>query len=146
MALRRSPHVSWRTIADETVLIHLKKKWIFVLNTSGGFIWHNLDGHRETNEILGLIPNTAIENETRSVAEILGDFLRDLEQAGLVESVSPQAKSSAAAETKSESVSESPSGVFALPRIVWREEMRRFGFSCAFISGESPACTSSAFE
>jgi hypothetical protein len=146
MALRRSPHVAWRTIADETVLIHLKKKWIFVLNTSGGFIWNNLDGNKEESDILALIPNIPVEDENRGVADMLGDFLNDLEQAGLVESSLPHTKETSTSETPGDCVFDWRAGVFAPPRVVWQEEMRRFGFSCAFISGESPNCTSSAYE
>ncbi len=66
MGLRRAAHVAWRRVGDETVLIHLKTKRIYVLNPSGGFFWHHLDGARATGEILdGLTEPPPRTRETR---------------------------------------------------------------------------------
>lgn len=136
MGLSRAPHVAWRRVGDETVLIHLKEKRIYVLNPSGGFFWHRLDGARDAEQILkdvsldAPLPETAPDN--------LDTFLNALSEAGLVV-LDAESREMSRAETGKES-EEYPSPVFVPPELVWEEQLRNFGMSCAFMSGASPAC------
>ena len=132
MALRRAAHVAWRRVGDETVLIHLRDKKIYVLNPSGGYFWHNLEGTRGADDILGrlslpeALPETAKNN--------LEAFLDALSSADLLdlESVPPGVEPAPAPDY--------PFPGFIPPAVVWQEELRNFGVSCVFISGQSDAC------
>jgi hypothetical protein len=120
-------------VGDETVLIHLRNKKIYVLNPSGGFFWHGLDGDRETGELLAGVPlaDALAENASERVEA----FLRDLQEADLVEAGS-------ATSDRTGSSPEFPLAAFVPPELVWQQELRNFGQSCAFISGSSAACDS----
>jgi hypothetical protein len=132
MALRRAAHVAWRRVGDETVLIHLRDKKIYVLNPSGGYFWHNLEGARGADDILGRLSlaQTLPEN-ARSNLEA---FLDALSSADLLrrESV-PEGSDPPPAP-------DYPFPGFVPPQVVWQEELRNFGVSCVFISGQSGAC------
>ena len=83
MGLRRAAHVAWRRVGDETVLIHLKTKKIHVLNPSGEFFWHSLDGSRASREIVdGLSLEQPLPGDA---AKQLDVFFDQLESADLVE-------------------------------------------------------------
>lgn len=131
MGLRRASHVAWRRVGDETVLIHLKTKKIYVLNPSGGFFWHSLDGARESREFLdGLsleepLPGDAVQQ--------LDGFLDQLKDTDLVESTDESSNGS-----KDRNGYPLPS--FAAPEMVWEEQLRNFGQSCARDPGEMPTC------
>ena len=131
MGLRRAAHVAWRRVGDETVLIHLKTKKIYVLNPSAGYFWHSLDGARGAREMLdGLeleIPGDANQR--------LDGFLEKLEGADLVEA--------AGSETTADSSTDGngyPLPSFVPPEMVWQEQLRNFGQSCARDPGEMPTC------
>lgn len=131
MGLRRAAHVAWRKVGDETVLIHLKNKQIYVLNESGGFFWHRLDGDRNLEQILTEI---GLTDDTGSLAP----FAKCLEEADLVESgqnaPGPRPLSGKALSP------EYPLASFVPPELVWQQELRNFGQSCAFVSGAGAAC------
>ena len=135
MRLRRAGHVAWRRVGDETVLIHLKKKRIYVLNPSGGFFWHQLDGSRDESALLGAL---ALETSERGdAANRVASFLEHLREADLVET-STHEKS--AASTPGVPSADYPFDQFVPPELIWQEEIRNFGASCAFVSGASGAC------
>jgi hypothetical protein len=131
MGLRRAAHVAWRRVGDETVLIHLRNKKIYVLNPSGGFFWHGLDGARGTEEFL---QNLTFQDPLPDGASgRIEAFLQDLREADLVEGEGIR-------EETPSSLPEFPLPTFAPPELVWQQELRNFGQSCAFISGASAAC------
>jgi hypothetical protein len=131
MGLRRAAHVAWRRVGDETVLIHLRNKKVYVLNPSGGFFWHWLDGARGREEFLAsLSPGDSIPENASARIDA---FLRDLLEADLVES-------EGTASQKPESLPQFPLPEFVPPELVWQQELRNFGQSCAFQSGASDAC------
>lgn len=134
MGFRRAAHVAWRRVGDETVLIHLRDKKIYVLNPSGGFFWHALDGARGTDDLLeGLSLKEPLPEEASSG---LDAFWKKLEEADLVESSG--SKEEAPSRPAEETPYPFPS--FVAPQLVWQEELRNFGQSCAFIAGSSAAC------
>lgn len=133
MRLRRAGHVAWRRVGDETVLIHLQKKRIYVLNSSGGFFWHQLDGSRDASALLA---GLALEASERSdAAERMASFLDLLREADLVEPPEGEQEAADASEAP-----EYPFDRFVPPELVWQEELRNFGASCAFVGGSSGAC------
>jgi len=131
MGLRRAAHVAWRRVGEETVLIHLRNKKIFVLNPSGGFFWHGLDGARGTEEFLKSL--TLDDPLPDGASGRLEAFLEDLREADLV-----AAEGSPDEETRS--LPEYPLQAFVPPELVWQQELRNFGQSCAFIAGSGPTC------
>ena len=131
MGLRRATHVAWRRVGDETVLIHLETKRIYVLNPSGGFFWHSLDGVRGTDELLD---STAIAELPVSAVKALDRFWEELADADLVERNQPSA-------SPSDGVTRDyPLSRFDPPELVWQEQLRNFGQSCARDSGTTPVC------
>jgi len=131
MGLRRAAHVAWRRVGDETVLIHLRNKKIFVLNPSGGFFWHGLDGARGIDEFLESLPidGPLPDGASRRIET----FLQDLREADLVDAEGPP-------DERPVSLSEFPLPTFVPPELVWQQELRNFGASCAFMSGASALC------
>ena len=126
MELRRARHVAWRRIGDETVLIHLKAKRIYVLNPSGGFFWHRLNGARGTDEILD---STAVAELPASAVSELDRFWEKLAEADLVEK-SESSDSPADGDDRAY-----PLSSFVPPALVWQEQLRNFGQSCANMPG-----------
>jgi hypothetical protein len=131
MGLRRAAHVAWRRVGDETVLIHLRNKKIYVLNPSGGFFWHGLDGSRGTEEFLaGLALGKPVPDD---VSARIDSFLRDLKESDLVDAEGAPDEQRAA-------LPEFPLQEFVPPALVWQQELRNFGLSCAFVAGSSDPC------
>jgi hypothetical protein len=129
MGLRRAAHVAWRRVGDETVLIHLRNKRIYVLNPSGGYFWHGLDGARGTAELLeGLEAPLPEDASTRIDA-----FLEELRESDLVDAEAAPTEGSTA-------LPAFPLPAFVPPELVWQQELRNFGQSCAFMSGSGPTC------
>ena len=137
MGLRRAAHIAWRRVGDETVLIHLKTKKIYVLNPSGGFFWHSLDGERASREFLdGLSLEEPLPGDA---AQQLDVFFDQLESADLVE-----------ADASSDTFPKGPTGPkggngyplpgFVPPEMVWQDQLRNFGQSCANLPAESDPC------
>jgi hypothetical protein len=134
MGLRRAAHVAWRKVGNETVLIHLKNKQIYVLNESGGFFWHSLDGDRDLGQIL-------TEIGLRDEAGSLAPFAKCLEDADLVELGEPGKNVPGPRLVPSaKRAPEYPFANFVPPELVWQQELRNFGLSCAFVSGAGAAC------
>ena len=127
MGLRRAAHVAWRRVGDETVLIHLRNKKIFVLNPSGGFFWHGLDGARGTEEFLkSLSLDHPIPEGASGKIDL---FLENLREADLVDA-------GPAPDETPASLQDFPLPTFVPPELVWQEELRNFGLSCIFLSGD----------
>lgn len=130
MGLRRGAHVAWRRVGDETVLIHLRNKKIYVLNASGGFFWHGLDGARGTEQFLSNLPLG--DPLPLGTSEQIDAFFGDLREADLVDTEGT--------EERPVSLPDFPLPGFVPPELVWEQELRNFGQSCAFISGSGPTC------
>ena len=124
MGIRRAAHVAWRRLGDETVLIHLKTKRIYVLNPSSGFFWHCLDGAHGTGEILDGLTLEAPLPE--NAAGELNRFFDELVDADLVE-----AHGSPKPGVINGNSNDYPLAHFVPPELVWQEQLRNFGQSCA---------------
>jgi hypothetical protein len=132
MGLRRAAHVAWRRVGEETVLIHLRDKKIYVLNPSGGFFWHGLDGSRETKQFLSSLSSS--DRLAEDTPERIEAFFRDLQKADLVEI------ESGARTPAPDALPDFPLPAFVPPELVWQQELRNFGASCAFVAGSSDPC------
>ncbi len=104
-----------------------------MLNPSGGFFWHGLDGERGTEQFLSNLP--VADPRADHASERIDAFLRDLQEADLVEA-------DGAPEERTVSLPDYPLPTFIPPELVWQQELRNFGQSCAFISGSGPTCDS----
>ena len=128
--------MAWRRVGDETVLIHLATKRIYVLNPSGGFFWHSLDGARESREFLdGLSLEEPLPGDA---AKQLDVFFDQLESADLVDAAHASSETSSKG---SKGGNGYPLPSFVPPEMVWQELLRNFGQSCANIGGQSDPCT-----
>lgn len=135
-ALCRAPHVAWRRIADDTVLLDLKRKHIYALNETAGYFWHALNGHRQVDELLQLIGPSAPEK----LEGQLIDFLDELMNLKLVASGPDNVGSETTLKL------EKPSTILP-PSVVWQEEMKTaIGFSCAFLPGENSVCDTGPYS
>lgn len=138
MKLRRAAHVAWRRVGDETVLIHLRKKRMYVLNPSGGFFWQTLDGAHDAEQMLSdLALDAPLPDDASDEVEAFIQRLRDAE---LVEDGS--ATRPARDEGKEPDALPFPAKTFVPPAMIWQEEIRNFGQSCGFQQGgPDPLCT-----
>ncbi len=114
MGVRLSDQVAWREIDGETYVVDLRAKKIYGLNPPGGRIWHELAKGSDGEGLEGA-----------------STFLAELETAGLITSDATHACSPTGSALSAD---------FVPPRVVWQEQLQSFGFSCARIEGQSPAC------
>ena len=103
-----------------------------MLNPSGGFFWHSLDGARESREFLdGLSLEEPLPGDA---AKQLDGFFDQLKNTDLVEAAH------ASSEASSKGGNGYPLPSFVPPEMVWEEQLRNFGQSCARDPGEMPTC------
>jgi len=120
MKIRRMKDVAWRRIDRETVVVHLTHHRMCALNEAGGRLWEDLATPLEGDRLTRLLSDPVVTA-----------FLADLAEEGLVESDGPFPSSPAPSVPQNES---------EMPRIEWREEVRRFVGSCALLPGQSLDC------
>jgi len=135
---RRNSNTAWRTIAGETIVVHLDAKEFFGLNESAAEVWNALDG---TVDLGGLAARFGIDP-----GEVAA-FCAELEKLGLVEGVE---EDEAPSEVSPESEMPPPDGPQTVaadpPRIVWREEIQQVAASCAFTPALNPTCNQVPFS
>jgi hypothetical protein len=84
--LKRAPNVPWRTIDGKGILVDLESGYYFSLNTTGQYIWGQIDGARNIREIARrVVDRFDIDEETalRDCLELAGR----LREQGLVVAV-----------------------------------------------------------
>ncbi len=116
MCYQRVKNVAWRRVGEETVIIHLGRRRMLAVNAAGSTVWETL--------VRGA---SVLPGEAAS-------FLADLAVEGVVERL---------AEEGGTAVPVSPGGT---PRVVWREELHRFGAGCAFIPDQSDICNQGPYN
>jgi len=124
-AWRPGRHVAWRRIGEETVVIDLQGRRMYGLDAAGGAVWHRLAA--------GVAP---LDGETTAAVT---EFLADLAGRGLVEEGYAEPASGPRPIP-------APAPVAARPTIVWQEEIRAFGASCAFVPGLNALCDAQPFS
>jgi len=125
--VRRERSVAWRTIGDETVVVHLANKMMYGLNEPGGRVWEALAEPIAIEDLERLIP-AAAEDDGRARAALRA-FVAELEGEGLVV-CEPHPPAPAAA----------PERGAAFPAVTWREEIRKFAGGCGLLTGQSGLC------
>jgi hypothetical protein len=130
MIVRVVEHVAWREIAGETFVIDLKARRMYGLNAIGGQVWKALDERRDVADIARLLTPSSTDNG--HVNQALQSFFVELRDLGLVschqlDQPSPEMRV------------ELPE-TYTPPRVVWQEELRAFGFSCALQPSTTPTC------
>ena len=131
MGVRLADHVAWREIDGETFVIDLRSRKMYGLNASGGQAWRGLEHGQQVDSIVQeLLPSGSADCAV-GVSHAVESFFGELQQLGLVTS-----------EQSLRPDQDTPSvDGFVPPQVVWQEELRSFGFSCALQAGQSPACT-----
>jgi len=125
MQYRRAKNVAWRRIGGQTVVLNLDRQRMLALNESGAAAWDALDSGGE---------GPAAEAAGPPEGEGLVEFLADLLAEGVVER---------AEGVPMELVASAAGGATGVrPAVVWREELHRFGGSCAMFPGQSEFCNS----
>lgn len=134
MVYRRTDHVAWRTLGNETVVVDLSANRMYGLNESGGRVWEALGEEADPESLVGRLGLTG-EDIERNLLPIR-DFLTELSAAGLVE-----AESDTAVEDGMDSAPRREEGRDpAAPKIVFSEEIRNFGQSTNMICFQDPKC------
>jgi hypothetical protein len=52
---QKNPALAWREIDEETVIISPGESVMHELNDTGSFVWRNIDGHRNAEELAKLL-------------------------------------------------------------------------------------------
>jgi hypothetical protein len=124
MKVSRAEGLAWRNVDGETVVIHLRRRWIFGLDDAGGELWAALSEPRSLEELRSMV------GESPTVIDAVDRFVADLAGEGLVTSEAELAANGDDAEV----VELHP------PRILWREELRQFAGQCHLVFGQSHQC------
>lgn len=135
MRVQRNPELAWREVGGETILIHLGRKMMYGLNPAGGRLWAALEGGATLEELESAVPaEVGTEELVRATLRI---FLADLADEGLIVTEPPLQHDEAPGPG-----AELPH----VPRIVWREEIRRFAGACAKYPAVSQICDQNPFN
>ncbi len=63
--LKRAPNVPWRTIDGKGILVDLESGYYFSLNTTGQYIWGQIDGARNVRELARrVVDHFEVDEET----------------------------------------------------------------------------------
>jgi len=88
---KKDPDVVWRKIADEFVLVPVRRKLgdlenLFTLNEVGARIWEVIDGKKKVWEIKRILCREFKAEETVMEKDLI-EFLQQLEKIGMIEQV-----------------------------------------------------------
>lgn len=139
MIWRRASHTAWRSLGEETVVLDLRSKHFYGLNAMGGFLWHHLQGALDEVDLAGRLE----EADHGLSLEAIHDFLEELRGLDLVE---PAGEKNPDDEDKPVTPPLPLGPEAEPPRILWSEEIRAIGQSCAFVSGQSALCNQTPFQ
>jgi hypothetical protein len=126
----RAANTAWRVIGDETVVVNLASRRIFGLNASGGRVWEALATGADLARLAGTVGNDATPGGDPATREFLDELTRE----GLV------LASGAAPDDGVEVAPETTVAGAVPPRVVWREELLRFGGACGKFPGGGGPC------
>lgn len=80
----RNSDVTWKTLEDKCILLHLTSGYYYTLNEVGRFLWEALDGEKKLEQIHEEIVrhyNIDIETAKSDILEIIRHLIKE----GLVE-------------------------------------------------------------
>jgi Coenzyme PQQ synthesis protein D (PqqD) len=73
---QKNPALAWREIDEETVIISPGESVMHELNDTGSFVWRNIDGRRNAEDLAGLL----VEQYEVTQEVALADTLNLLEE------------------------------------------------------------------
>ena len=131
MRFRRQPHVAWRTIEDETIVIDLRRGRMYGLNATAGSVWTRLAGATDgTDEPVAHHVDGARQPR-------LHTFVKVLLELDLVTRVEGDDGGAPALE-----LGGSSADLDDAPAILREEALEQAGQrpSCAFLPAQNPLC------
>jgi hypothetical protein len=134
MTVHLAEHVAWREIEGATFIIDLRTKRMYGLNATGSKVWNVLASEGGDLEAAARLLGGSEVASSASTSRAVQDFCGELARLELVTGVGSHG------DTTGGDVAPEVPPTFLPPQIVWQEELRSFGFSCARIEGQSPAC------
>ncbi len=115
-----APHVAWRKIGEEFVILDLAKKEMLGLNSPAGIIWSMFHEPCEIESFLVFI-NEPLRKATRH-------FFDNLIQRGLL------------IETDKQAILGPYPTIIEEPEITWQETMQQVAGTCASLPAQNPLC------
>jgi len=135
MPYQRVKNVAWRRIGDETVIVNLDRRRMLALNEAGGAVWDAFAAEAGGG---AAATRHMPRDDQWAPGEDVAHFLADLEHEGVIERC----------EDGGEADGDSVGDPFAIPlpqvsvppAVVGREELQRFGGSCALLPVAGGIC------
>jgi hypothetical protein len=81
---RKNGKVTWRTLGNDCILLHLKSGIYYTLNEEGRLFWESLDGKKRLSEIQEIIMDN-YEVDAETLRKDLVELIQDMIQEDLVE-------------------------------------------------------------
>jgi hypothetical protein len=81
---RKNGKVTWRTLGNDCILLHLKSGIYYTLNEEGRLLWESLDGKKKLAEIEEIIMDQ-YEVDAETLRRDLIEMIQDMIQEDLVE-------------------------------------------------------------
>lgn len=117
-----APHLAWRAVAGEVVVVDLQSNLMVALNGAGGVLWEAFQRPRQLEDLIAA---------TDLARQVLEEFLADLWERGLV----------VAAPGSTEPLPAISVPLAEPPRVLWSEQLQSFAAaSCAQLPDQSPIC------
>ena len=80
----RNSDVSWKTLEDKCILLHLSSGYYYTLNEVGRFLWESLDGKKRLEQVHKEITRH-YNIDTETAKSDIFRIIKDLTREGLVE-------------------------------------------------------------
>ncbi|MBZ0112428.1 MAG: PqqD family protein [Thermoanaerobaculia bacterium] len=138
---RRAEHIAWRPMGEETVLVDLRTKAFYGLDSLAGHLWHLLDGRSSSVDLAARVEKVAGDQKGR--AEAIEDLLNKLEEREIVVTSAPTGPVPVVP------VPELPVEACFPPKLVWEEALKAVaqpGGSCGFMPGQGDQCVGFPFQ
>jgi hypothetical protein len=86
---QKNPALAWREIDEETVIISPGESVMHELNDTGSFVWRNIDGRRNAEDLAALLAEQYDVTRETALADTLS-LLEELSSRKLLISMEPQ--------------------------------------------------------
>jgi hypothetical protein len=86
---QKNPALAWREIDEETVIISPGESVMHELNDTGSFVWRNIDGRRNAEDLAALLVEQYDVTRETALADTLS-LLEELSSRKLLISMEPQ--------------------------------------------------------
>jgi len=82
-AHKRADEIEWKMFDDESLLLNVQTGFYFRLNVVGSYIWSNLDGNRNDDEIIHLVAD-AFDTTSEQASKDYRAFISTLSEEKLI--------------------------------------------------------------